>query len=666
VKIETLAACSRPIDASPKRAFPVRERSEGADRPEKARGAAGHATAGEKTSRKHGPARDLPGGSSPAAGEEPQAPWDPRDVEMRAGDPPVPEEPAQGGVPGGPAPDGAGVPRGLPPDANASQTLPEPGVSLGANGPERATGPNGHAWLGERTPWQAWAGTDLSAGSLHGADGEPLSTGVEPGTSGPARPEAQSQGVPEVSVLDGQAVATGQLFDANGNPCVPERAGSEGKEETGSPKGAGHTVVVDPCVPERAGSEGTEGTDGPKGSGHADVRGKTAIRPGAGTDQTGGALRAADGEPRSAGTSAEETARPVDPAGSQAGAAHAASDRDGAGVARQGWPQESGTSAGAARARFEAEASPAPPEPLPEEGTNESVDRDSAEHGAGDPSRQRAGEEGVDRRGLAAGFVADSPGKEAPDSDEVETRTAKAPPDPLRDVTRGRSDAGTPPAETAGPKAGVLPGNPSATGAPEPSADSAPRTPIPVAPPLTALPGTEEAASQGRTLVQESAAPRETPVQDPTASARTAPPSPKSDAFLWQFQFGERTGNAAFRNWVHLNFQDAALGRMRWQIHLGGGRVTAETVVESARVQSLLQSHQGGLENRLNAMNLEVTALDVSVDQDFEGFASFSDRPGEGASALSGQRVSAAKEDGVSLANEHRSSDATTGLDVYA
>lgn len=84
------------------------------------------------------------------------------------------------------------------------------------------------------------------------------------------------------------------------------------------------------------------------------------------------------------------------------------------------------------------------------------------------------------------------------------------------------------------------------------------------------------------------------------------------------------------RDAIHMRIQDEELGPMRWQIHMRGGRITAEAIVETTRVQELLQNHQDVLESKLNAMGVEVEEFDVSVDEGSRRFAAFSDPDGSG------------------------------------
>ena len=92
---------------------------------------------------------------------------------------------------------------------------------------------------------------------------------------------------------------------------------------------------------------------------------------------------------------------------------------------------------------------------------------------------------------------------------------------------------------------------------------------------------------------------------------------------------------------VHMRIQDEELGPMRWHIHLSGGRITAEAIVETARVQELLQNHQDVLEAKLNAMGVEVEEFDVSVDDGSKRFAAFAD--------LNGSRQARRSTEGLAL-----------------
>jgi flagellar hook-length control protein FliK len=94
------------------------------------------------------------------------------------------------------------------------------------------------------------------------------------------------------------------------------------------------------------------------------------------------------------------------------------------------------------------------------------------------------------------------------------------------------------------------------------------------------------------------------------------------------------------RDAVHMRIQDEELGPMRWHIHLREGRITAEAIVETTRVQELLQKHQDVLQAKLNAMGVEVEAFGVSVDEGSHRFAAFSDSNGYRQTRLSTEGLS--------------------------
>jgi flagellar hook-length control protein FliK len=121
-------------------------------------------------------------------------------------------------------------------------------------------------------------------------------------------------------------------------------------------------------------------------------------------------------------------------------------------------------------------------------------------------------------------------------------------------------------------------------------------------------------------------------VMDPPP--RTAPPPITSNQAVPAHAAQAGTG-ATFRvlqDAVHMRIQDEELGPMRWHIHLSGGRITAEAIVETARVQELLQNHQDVLEAKLNAMGVEVEGFDVSVGEGSERFEASSDPEDSGRS----------------------------------
>jgi hypothetical protein len=112
------------------------------------------------------------------------------------------------------------------------------------------------------------------------------------------------------------------------------------------------------------------------------------------------------------------------------------------------------------------------------------------------------------------------------------------------------------------------------------------------------------------------------PAPPPVTSAQAAP--------AHAAQAGSGGVFRIFRDAVYMRIQDEELGPIRWHIHLSGGRITAEAIVETTRVQMLLQNHQDVLEAKLNAMGVEVEGFEFSVDHGSERFAAFSDPDGSG------------------------------------
>jgi flagellar hook-length control protein FliK len=117
------------------------------------------------------------------------------------------------------------------------------------------------------------------------------------------------------------------------------------------------------------------------------------------------------------------------------------------------------------------------------------------------------------------------------------------------------------------------------------------------------------------------------PLPPPITSTQTVPAQ--------AVQAGSGGVFRVLRDAVHMRIQDEELGPMRWQIHMRDGRITAEAIVETTRVQHLLQNHQDVLESKLNAMGVEIEEFDVSVDEGSQRFAAFSDPHGSGRSRRS-------------------------------
>ncbi len=115
--------------------------------------------------------------------------------------------------------------------------------------------------------------------------------------------------------------------------------------------------------------------------------------------------------------------------------------------------------------------------------------------------------------------------------------------------------------------------------------------------------------------------------------ATKPPPSPVASQQAMPNNSTQASSGSAFRiqgDTVHMRIQDEELGPMRWHIHMNSGRITAEAIVETSRVQELLQYHQDVLQAKLNALGDEMEAFDVSVDQGSQKFETFSGLKGSG------------------------------------
>ncbi len=112
------------------------------------------------------------------------------------------------------------------------------------------------------------------------------------------------------------------------------------------------------------------------------------------------------------------------------------------------------------------------------------------------------------------------------------------------------------------------------------------------------------------------------PAPPPATSTQTAP--------AHAAQAGSGGTFRVLRDAVHMRIQDEELGPMRWHIHMSRGKITVEAVVETTRVQELLQNHRDVLEAKLNGLGVEVEEFDVSVDQGSQKFAAFAGSDGSG------------------------------------
>jgi hypothetical protein len=71
---------------------------------------------------------------------------------------------------------------------------------------------------------------------------------------------------------------------------------------------------------------------------------------------------------------------------------------------------------------------------------------------------------------------------------------------------------------------------------------------------------------------------------------------------------------------AHLKIQDQGLGAMQWHLRMEGGRLAAEAIVQSPRIQEIFQANQDVLQSRLDELGVELEGFEVSVDQGSQGF----------------------------------------------
>ncbi len=69
----------------------------------------------------------------------------------------------------------------------------------------------------------------------------------------------------------------------------------------------------------------------------------------------------------------------------------------------------------------------------------------------------------------------------------------------------------------------------------------------------------------------------------------------------------------------HLRIQGDGLGSMRWDVRLEPGKIAAQTLVDTTRLQELVQGQQDALIQRLQALGLEVESFEVLVDSGSAG-----------------------------------------------
>ena len=215
------------------------------------------------------------------------------------------------------------------------------------------------------------------------------------------------------------------------------------------------------------------------------------------------------------------------------------------------------------------------------------------------------------------------------------------------------ADGETPgkPFETA-PKAGHPAGHPSEPLAPEeespalsdpqqgaddpfqdgPKADKtgAPRT-VPSAAPSARSPSQERdrpVSQAGLAGVEEiepleraGAKPAQGHAEIPWGPGRGAPaPGPwRRDSLASHLQINAREAIESSAKQFHLRIQGDGLGTMRWEVHLGPGKIAAQALVDTIKLQELVQGQQDALVQKFQELGLEVEHFEVLVDSGSTG-----------------------------------------------
>ncbi len=179
------------------------------------------------------------------------------------------------------------------------------------------------------------------------------------------------------------------------------------------------------------------------------------------------------------------------------------------------------------------------------------------------------------------------------------------------------------------------------------------------------LPGqTAPGETVGPLAGKEAATWRQEAQMDPP-SKPSPPPSASHQAM--PAQATHASSRTAFRiqgDSVHMRIQDEELGPMRWHLQLNGGRITAEAIVETSRIQEILQNHQDALQARMNDIGEEIESFDVSVDQGSQQFSASSEPGGSGRGRRSQEGVRKAGDPEPVVWTLPQGEG--TGLDLYA
>lgn len=175
------------------------------------------------------------------------------------------------------------------------------------------------------------------------------------------------------------------------------------------------------------------------------------------------------------------------------------------------------------------------------------------------------------------------------------------------------------------------------TGAPRTAPDAAPSARLlfqgrqrPVSPP--GLAGSAETDP----LQQAGVKPAEGRTEIPGGPGRSAAqPGPwRSDSVASHLQIHAREALESSAKQFHLRIQGDGLGSMRWEVRLEPGKIAAQALVDTIRLQELVQGQQDALVQRFQELGLEVEHFEVLVDsgstgERFQGGQN--PEPGEGA-----------------------------------
>jgi len=121
---------------------------------------------------------------------------------------------------------------------------------------------------------------------------------------------------------------------------------------------------------------------------------------------------------------------------------------------------------------------------------------------------------------------------------------------------------------------------------------------------------TTHAVNQGKGEAQAKAEPV---AGKPTSTVSGSEPRVEVNLRHLQSPSGGRGIQGALPSQVHMEIHEPDLGRMHWSLITEDGRVTAKAMVDTTRLQELLQGHQDLLQDSLKKAGLEMDGFDVWV-----------------------------------------------------